>query len=514
MKDVYSDYIEQLNGRHLSNPSVQPLQPQEKAFGYDEILQKIDDKLDILINKKYLNREADIIVRGGRVVLPDNGVFEADVWIKNGKVFRLQQRVQPEDTGETACLPSAEIIDARGKYVLPGIIDPHAHLGLFAPLKTDLQSETKSALVGGITTLGVFFGGEQSHVENFPRICEEINQTSYVDIIPHLVIGSQQQKKEIQDCIRSLGVTSYKVYMNGIPGMISEVDDGFILDVFAQLKQSGRTCVLCVHAENSHIVRRANDIVRSEKGEQATIRDWADTHPALAEEEAVMRMACLAERSGVDVYLVHISSKEAALRLQEIKAKNRRVFAETTSPYLSITKEDTESFRIKMEPPFRSSEDREALWRAVRGGVIDTIGTDNVCQTSDEKKAAGSLWDAMPGYPALATHLPVCLHEGVTKRGLSIEELIAHMTKRPAGIFGVYPQKGTLLPGSDADLVIVDMQLERTVEAAALCSRSDFSIYDGKKITGWPVMTIKGGAVVAKDGVYMGNGASGRCLKR
>jgi len=480
MIDIFSDYIAKING--------QPRQSCEP------------------------HRQADLIVKNGQVVLPDCGVFPMDVYIRDGKILQLKSRdgAAEEAFREEA---GARVLDARNKYVIPGIIDPHVHLGLFAPLETELVTETRSALLGGITTMGVFFGGNRPHSESFPaaKIC--VDRLSYTDVFPHLVISTPQQKNEIQSYVK-MGITSFKAYMNGIPGLIPSVDDGFLLDVMEELKRSGRHCILCVHAENNHIVQRADAAVRESRGEEANIQDWADTHPPMAEEEAVMRVSYLAEQSGTDIYLVHISSEAAVKRLREIKGKNRFVHIETTSPYLSVNRDDAKGNLIKMEPPFRDASDIEALWKALDDGIVDTIGTDNVSQTRSEKKVDGSLWETVPGYPALATHLPVCLYEGVIRRGIPIEKLIVHMTKRPAEIFGVYPRKGTLLPGSDADLVLVDMDLERRVQALDLWSRSDFSIYEGRKIQGWPVTTVKGGAVVVDHGVYVGGEPSGRCLQR
>lgn len=167
-----------------------------------------------------------------------------------------------------------------------------------------------------------------------------------------------------------------------------------------------------------------------------------------------------------------------------------------------------------MEPPFRDAEDMEELWKALEDGVVDTIGTDNVTQTKTEKNNDASMWEAVPGYPALETHLPSVLNEGVVKRAIPVEKVIAHMTKKPAETFGVYPRKGTILPGSDADVVIVDMNMAKEVKAGQLNSRSDFSIFEGRRLQGWPVTTIKDGKVVVENGAFAANLSTGKCLMR
>lgn len=501
-RDIFSDYIQK------QNPAAIPPPDSETTA----ILKEISSKLDTLslsgaacCSGCGTPQQIDLEIVNGNVVLPDNGVFKTNIYIKDGKVYSL---------GDQCGLKAARTVDAEGKFVVPGIIDPHVHLGIFAPIREELDTETKSALIGGITTAGCYFGGGESHCSTFPGIAEEINRHSFIDIIPHFVIGTDEQRKEIGDYIEHLGVTSFKVYMNGIPGLIGDVDDGFIMDVLEELKKSGKKCILCTHAENRDLIRRANRILKEQKGEEATIQDWTETHPDMAEEEAVIRLSFLAEKSGTPVYFVHISSKNAINKLKKVKGRSKYIHIETTSPYLSITRGDSVNNRIKMEPPFRDEDDVEALWDAVLDGVVDCIGTDNVTMTRAEKKIDDSVWDTVPGYPAVGTHLPVILHEGVAKRRVPLERVIGLMTKKPAEIFGVYPQKGTLLPGSDADVVIIDLNLEREVKASEDSSRSDFSLYEGKRLKGWPVLTVKGGEIVAENGICIAAEPEGRYLYR
>lgn len=521
-KDLFSAYIQNLTKSTPQTRYEVPVQKSETVMEQScslDVLREISRKLDKLddlgktLEKaksmeslEYVEHtvDADIAILYGKVVLPDQGVFRANIYIKDGKIVSIGQQI----------MGAKKMIDASNRYVLPGIIDPHVHLGLFAPMQTELSTETKSAIMGGITTIGCYLGGQQSHFTSFLETMEQIQKYSYTDVIPHLVISTEEQKKEMQDYITHLGVTSFKIYMNGIPGLIPDVDDGFIWEVLGELKKSQKECILCAHAENRHLVAQASKAVANETGEKATIADWSDTHPDMAEEEAVTRLSYLAEKSGVPVYFVHMTSKAAIERLRKMKPFNDCIHVETTSPYLSLTRHSTSENMIKMEPPFRDSEDVEALWKAVEDGVVDTIGTDNVTMTKTEKSLDKNMWDVVPGYPALETHLTVLLHEGVVKRGIPIEKLVTHITKRPAETFGVYPQKGTLLPGSDADIVIVDMQQSKEIHAGELHSRSDFSLYDGKRLQGVPVMTIQKGKVMMENGVFIGEMPSGTCLER
>lgn len=521
-KDIFADYINKQKNKASYAADDRTAANKSLTEGNETIaiLREISSKLDVF-NKANICGNAsaadpvlaarpaavtvDLAIENGKVVLPDNGIFETNVYVKDGKVHSL---------GNNPGLKAQRTIDASGKYVIPGIIDPHVHLGLFAPMAAELASETKAALIGGITTIGCYFGGRESHFKTFPRLAEEIGKYSFVDIMPHLVISSDEQRKEIPDYVNHLGVTSFKVYMNGIPGLIPDVDDGFILDVFEEIKKANKRCLVCAHAENRYIVRRAYQSVKAEKGDGATVQDWTDTHPDMAEEEAVMRLSFLAEKSEVPVYFVHISSGNAINRLRKIKQENKYVNIETTSPYLSLTRSDTLGNDIKMEPPFRDLEDVEELWRAVSEGVVDTIGTDNVTMTKAEKRTEDTVWNAVPGYPAMETHLPVLLNEGVVKRRMALDALIGKLTKKPAEIFGIYPKKGTILPGSDADIVIVDMNIVKEVKASERSSRSDFSLYEGRKIRGWPVATIKNGEVVVENGSCVGKNSNGKYIAR
>lgn len=520
-RDPYKSYFDMLRRKDTeqANKEYKPVE-QTQANSSDssdqtvKILQEISNKLDklgetennIQVEHSVQSQgEIDLAIINGKVVLPDTGVINTNIYIKGGVICSLGT-YPPADV--------KEVIDARDRYVIPGVIDPHVHLGLFAPLKTELVTETKAALLGGVTTIGCYFGGPESHFKVFPSIMEDIQNHSYTDIIPHLVIGSDEQKREIVDYTKHFGITSFKVYMNGIPGLIPDVDDGFIMDVMDEIKRSGRECILCSHTENRYLVRRAFERIKQEKGDSANIRDWTDTHPAMAEEEAVMRLAYLAEKAKVPVYMVHVSSKAAIDRLRSIKPYNRYVNVETTSPYLSMTRDSFSDNTIKMEPPFRDREDLEALWEAVEDGLVDTIGTDNVTLTRSEKKIDASIWDTVPGYAVLETHLSILLHEGVIKRNIPIEKLISRVTKNPAEKFNVYPRKGTISPGSDADIVIVDLNLSKEIKAQNLSSRSDFSIYENRIVKGWPIATIKAGKLIVRDGEFVAGKSSGVCINR
>ncbi|MCL2497325.1 MAG: dihydroorotase family protein [Symbiobacteriaceae bacterium] len=451
MKDIYQSYIAQVWGDRGKSRGVQ-------AAGVRD-------------------NSGELVLRHGLVYLP-SGLQHLDVIVQGGKIAALTASAQGSWGQE---------IDVRGMVVAPGIIDPHLHLGFMAPLEEELVSETASALAGGITTLGCFFGGLAPHSSYLPQLAQQVARLSRTDILPHLVIHTPEQRAEIPLYVGRFGIRSFKLYMNGIPGLIPAADDPFILETLQMVQQQEGECQVAVHAENSALVAAA----QRQTGATALLL------VELAEEEAVQRIALYSRRWGSKLYLVHLSSAQGLDMARRQKAANPLLTLETTSPYLCAYPDDLQGDRYIMTPPIRGGNSREALWQGVAAGVIDTVGTDNVTLTLKEKGVGTS--QVIPGYPALATHLPSMLSEGL-QRGIPLETLLRVMTAGPARAYGIYPQKGALLPGSDADIVVIDLQTPQTVVASKLHSRSDFSIYEGKSLRGWPHTVIKGGRVVYTGG--------------
>ena len=444
------------------------------------------------------SREFDLLIQGGTVVLPEAGRISLNVCIKDGRIAALT----------TDCPSARQVISAAGKYIFPGIIDPHTHLGLYAPLEAELETESRSALLGGVTTVGTFFNHTGSYLPTISSLDASISRHSRIDIIPHFTLRDMEQIRELP-LYSQQGMNSFKVYMCGVKGLYPHQEDGFILKAMETLRTLPADPVLCIHAENTSIVDYATEDMESQA--IADLSTWGKTHPNIAEGEAVTRSAYFSQQTGVRVYVVHSSCKESMDVLR--KAKHARLYAETTSPYLALDTSCDVGVYGKMLPPFREAESRLALWQGIREGLIDTIGTDNVTLTSAEKKAAQGMETADPGYPALATHLPSILEEGFFRQEIPLEKLIPLMTLNPAKIFGVYPRKGTLLPGADADLVIVDMEHPRRVDPAALLSRADFSLFQGRMLRGWPIYTVKGGRVVVAGGKLVDDSSRGVMLR-
>ena len=448
----------------------------------------------------------DLKIINGRVFIPGGGFFDLELGIKEGRIAIL---------GSPNGLPdAAETLDAGKNIVMPGVVDPHIHLGIFGDFAMECEHETRAALAGGVTTVGVFMGDGESYLPQLGSLIETVEQKSSVDLMFHLSIFTDDQMAEMDEYYKQFGVTSFKFYMAGVKGVFPGVTDGFIYEGFKKVGAMGDRALACVHCEDQSIIDVAFDKVAQETPD-GTLADWANTGPNIAEEEAIMRACYLAEKAGNRLYIVHISTKEGSARFASLRNNvNLRAYGETTSAYLSVNKNDSFGLLGKMLPPLRDQQDNDALWERVREENLDTFGTDNVSMTRAVKQAEKGMLEAMPGYPILQTHLPAILTEGYHKRGVNLDTILTRATLNPAKIFGIYPQKGTIAAGSDADIVVLDLEKEWVVKSDELFSYGDFSLYEGKTLKGWPSVVIKGGKKAYEGGKILIEPGSGAYLRR
>jgi dihydropyrimidinase len=449
----------------------------------------------------------DLKIINGTAIIPGVGAVETAIGCKDGKIVAL---ADADTMGE-----ATRVVDAGGKYVIPGVIDPHCHLGIFTgDFGYEAEHETRAALAGGITTVGVFMGGAESYLPQLPGVIETAEGKISTDLFLHLSMFTPQQLDEIPQCVEDFGITDYKFYMTGVRGVFPNVTDAFILEGLRRIGAIDERLLGCVHAEDQSMVDAAWDNLECTYGESGggDLCEWAKIGPYEAEELAVVRACYLARVTGTRLYIVHLSSEPGLLAADEFRPEN--LYVETTSPYLSMTKDSEAGLMAKMVPPIKDESDREALWEGVRLDIIDTFGTDNTPLTKEIKGAERGMMGALPGYPVIQTHLPVLLNEGVNKRGIPLETIVEKACANPARIFNLYPKKGTIAVGSDADLVVVDLDKEVTVKAADLYSFADFSLWEGETFKGWPVMTIKGGVVAVEDNDIKVAAGTGRYLRR
>jgi dihydropyrimidinase len=449
-------------------------------------------------------KKFDLIVRHGTLVIPGVGRVAADVGMSRGRIVALG-----DDLG-----PAEEVLDASGKIVLPGIVDPHIHIGNELPFEEEACTETRAAVLGGVTTVGIFLrwmDGSYLDAPALPAFRKAMDENSYVDSIFHPQIFTEQQIAEIPRYAEEYGIRSFKFYMSGMPGIVRSVGDDVLLEGFRQVAALGPDAIACVHCETGALIDKARNELKNNKPE-GTLADWADAHPGEAEALAIQTAVYLAKLAGAHLYVVHLSSKEGLEVVKAARREGAQFTVETTSPYLGISSDDANGFLVKMVPPVRSREHGAALWGAVKDGHVATIGTDNTSRVRKTKQPEAGLHGARPGLPVLGTHLPALLHYG-RLNNMPLEMLVERACRAPAQVYGIYPRKGTIAIGSDADLAIVDLDLERVVDARNLLGMSDFSPFEGKKLRGWPVATVKGGQIVARDGKIVGP-PTGRYIPR
>jgi dihydropyrimidinase len=454
--------------------------------------------------------EVDLSIENGFFVIPRTGVFRGTVGIRGGRIAAILD--SPEG------LVARERIDAHGRYVLPGLVEPHVHYGYRGHLARHFATETASAALGGITTVIPFYRDITNPTGLYDNLAEvkKIAEThSYIDFSLHLLLITRNQLAKLKEYVEGNDITSFKFYMaykgkdaNSIGLAGNETDDGFLFEAFSALARMPGV-VACVHAENIEVILCLVEKYQREGREGLKV--WSECRPNFTEAESVHRAAMLAAMAGCPLYVAHVTTREALEDLRLFRRRHQEIYVETCPHYLTLTKEAPLSNIAKVNPPLRDEEDVEALWKAIAEGLVDTVGSDHCPFLKEDKE--GTIWEARTGFPGSATLLPVLLSEGVHKRGISLETIAELTAYNPAKIFNLFPRKGTIRVGSDADLCIVDLEMSKTVNHEMLLSSSDFSVYDGWTLKGWPVMTIVRGKTVMKDGQIVALQGHGRFIE-
>jgi dihydropyrimidinase len=445
----------------------------------------------------------DLVVVGGRVILPDGGVVDATVGIAEGRIVSVSGGSTPA---------AREILDARGRVVFPGVVDPHTHVTLGPP--DGWFTETRAAAVAGITTLLDFQLTSKSYVDGYQALRDEAGRRAAIDFGFHFCPSVEGHLDELDTWVNELGVSSFKFYMNfrGDEGAylgVAGADDGFFWELCQRVARH-RRAMLCVHTENIEIANRLQS--RLVQGGGEGLHTWAASRPPITEAENVNRAAFFGRSTGCPIYVVHMSSAAALDEVRRARAQGARIHGETCPQYLMHTMDSPLGLLAKCNPPLRTPADVDALWEGLADGSIDTVGSDHVPRPRAAK--SGTTWKASRGGPTLSMIVPVLMSEGVHRRGLPLARVAELISAAPARLFNLYPMKGAILEGSDADLTIVDPDLEREVRSAELQSFADYSIWDGMRLRGWPVTTIARGRVIARDGAFLGAPATGRYLSR
>ena len=455
----------------------------------------------------------DLLVKNAKMVMPRQGVFEGSLVVDEGKVVSIASKAQ--------LLSADRVIDAEGKYVFPGVIDPHVHYGQKYPdYQLDFQgnvlSETFSAAIGGITTIGLMhrvFPPLGSYFPFFNENKEPAEQKASTDFYFSWSVMDPLHISELPAYVEKHGVTSFKFLLgykyadNSVRG---RGDDGLLYSMMQTIARYNSSLLTMVHCENAEIISSLTDALRGTG--RTDLAAWTECRPSICEEEAILRVNLMAKRHGLPVYIPHVSSAEGIDAIRKGKTEGAKVYGETCPHYLTLTKNAAAGSMAKINPPLRDVKSIQALWDAIFDGTVDAIGSDNVSVPKQYK--VGDIWSVGIGFPGSGSMFPIMLSEGFHKRGLPLQRIAELTSYNAARIFGLYPRKGNLDIGSDADFVLVDLKKTVILNSEMLKSSAGFTVYDGMEVKGWPEVTVLRGEVIAEHGESVAKPGRGRYIRR
>lgn len=459
----------------------------------------------------------DITIVNARIVVPQVGIVNTNIAIDEGVI----KEFTPDE------VQADRRIDAHDLYVLPGAIDPHVHYGVYTPIDRAAESESRSAAVGGVTTMMRMFRLYGSYKQKLKAHLDVSKKSHIIDYSYHASVLMPEHVDEITYCI-SEGITSLKLYMNlkGDVGtifmdqdpytdaMISgkvNTDDSLIQSTIKIV--ASHNGIVMIHAEDPDICAR--EMVRGKNEGKKGLQAWSECRPTGSEHDSIRKVSAWARESKCTLYLPHIGSAQAVDSIINERKNGTNIFVETCPHYLTHST-DFPSVVAKVVPPIRSKNDVQRMWQALKDGTINCIGTDHVANRLDMKMGNNDndIWSVLAGFPGIATMLPVLLSEGVNKGRIRIEKVAELTSFNTSEIFGMFPRKGTIAIDSDADIVLVDLEKEQKITPELLQSYSDYTIYDGMTLKGWPVITMVRGQIVMEDGQVVGKPGHGEYIAR
>ena len=451
----------------------------------------------------------DIVLQNGSIVTP-SGIFEGGVAIESGKIVAM---------AKNNSLPQAEkTIDLEHRFVLPGFIDAHSHTrGMGRSDWEDFTTGTMAAAAGGVTTIleMPITLPPTSTGRAFKEKRDTMARQALVNFGMYGAAGSQNIE-EIPVMAKE-GAIAFKTFMHPPPrGRESDfwglyvADDGSFLEVMQAIAQTG--LISCVHAENPEIVDYLTKKLQS-RGRKDLLA-YLESRPGITESEGISRAAILASEAQVPLHICHVCAKEAVNVVRDLKRHGRVLTSETCPHYLTFTFDEVKNLGpyAKINPPIRYEADRRTLWQALNEGVIDLVATDHASFPKAVKEIGREdIWKAYMGATGLQVMGPVMLTH-VNKGLISLQRLVKVLSENIAKIFKIYPRKGTLAIGSDADLIVVDMNKKKKLNAREFYAKvKDVpSLYDAFEVVGMPVQTFVNGVEVMRDGEILGEPGTGR----
>ncbi|KHF39459.1 allantoinase AllB [Halalkalibacter okhensis] len=446
----------------------------------------------------------DLVVKHGTIITSTEQ-FKGFIYINNGKIVAVTAEQLPVET--------TEVIDANGQYIFPGFIDTHIHSrDPGATYKEDFFHSSMSAAAGGITTVFEMPNTNPpiNNVENFNIQVNNLSSKALVDFGIWAISLGHLNLEEIKH-LKKAGVIGFKFfwgyavhektfqlmynYKTGMKDVIPPFGDGDVFDIFTEVAKTGQ--VLAIHAENNDLIQHLTN--RVEAGEREPYQELLEGRPNLAEELTIQSGIAMAKKTGARLHILHVSTSEGVELVRQAQKEGYSITAETCPHYLFLSNEDYDEIgpQMKVYPPVKYKKDQEALWEAIKDGTITLVCSDHAPHTEQEKD--GDLWSVPAGMCGVETLAPLML-DAASKGQIELSDLVLLLSEGPAKLFDIYPKKGSIQIGEDADLTIVDMNKEYTFKRENLHSKSKITAYDGYQLKGKPMSTIVRGHVVMKYG--------------
>ena len=456
----------------------------------------------------------DLIIRNGTVVTAADKA-NCDIGIRGGRIVAMSERLDG----------AGQVVDAKGKLILPGGVDSHVHIDeppFYGVVSSgEFATETVAAACGGTTTIVPFVQQERGRTlrSAVQEYHEKARGKAVVDYAFHIILLDPNEGllgQEMPALIED-GYTSYKVYMT-YDGMA--LNDGEILRTLEAAKSHG--AIVMIHAENDHCIHQL--AARLEAGGSTSLENYPHMAPQAVEREATHRAITLGEIVGVPILLVHVSASQAMEQIRWAQNRGLMVYGETCPQYLFLTgdhiaRRGWEGAKYLCAPPPRDTVNQDLLWRGLAGGAFQVLSSDHcsfMFEGANGKKVHGSephFRHVPPGVPGIEARLPLMFSEGVGKGRIDINTFVAVTATNAAKIYGLYPRKGTIAVGSDADIAIWDPDKQVTISADMLHENLDYTPYEGFQVEGWPVMVISRGEVIVQDGKVLEKPGRGEFLE-
>ncbi|MBI2873742.1 MAG: amidohydrolase family protein [Firmicutes bacterium] len=452
----------------------------------------------------------DLVLKNARVVTPFKE-FNGWVAVRGERIAAMGDNDDP---------PRAErVIDCQGKALIPGVVEPHTHLGVSgrATHAEEVQSETAVATLGGITVVFEHLRRKDNlYREIMPSIIDEVSPILHVDFGFHLGITKHEHCAEIPECAERWGLRSYKLNIGGYgkeqnPYKAVVADNALIYDCMVNAASITPQGIVMTHCEDVALVDHFIRVVRDERGGgSGGLKSWNEARPPFCEDLDMRRAARLAKLTGAKWYVPHTTIDTGPGIAADCYREGTQVVLETCPQYLYLTCEDPYQVGAlgKVNPPIRPREHVEAIWEGIKNGLVRVIGTDHV----PLEKGGKSIWEELPGFLGMQVLLPIMISEGIHKRGLTLRQVVEICCYNPARTFYLYPRKGTIEVGSDADLTLIDMELEAECSDEWLQTKVT-NVYKGIRFKGWPVVTVCRGSVVMENREIVGKPGWGKCVQ-